>query len=143
MKYRTNHKCHPFLYAGLTKEGKRSVKENVKPSIEQMDIIARACCYEMDVTMDDFKSPIRDREVVDARKMFYYLCREDLYYFTCRVIGEYTGGRDHSTVVYGVKRAEELLQIDKQFRLSFTAARQRARQILKLNGHEFHWKHAQ
>lgn len=116
------------------------VRDNIKPSLEQMDIVARTCCYEMDVTMEEFLSVSRDREIVDARKMFYYLCREDLYYFTHRVIGEYAGGRDHSTVVYGVKRAEELLQIDKQFRLSYKAVRQKARQILKLNGHDFHWK---
>ena len=140
MQYRSKTRCHPFTYAGLTKEGKRSVRDNVKPSKDQMDIIARACCNEMDVTMDDLLSCKRDREIVDARKIFYFLCREDLYYFTHRVIGEYAGNRDHSTVVYGVKRAEELLQIDKQFRLSYNAVRQSARQILKLNGHAFHWK---
>ena len=90
--------------------------------------------------MDEFLSSTRERNVVDARKMFYYLCREDLYLFTHRVIGAYAGNRDHSTVVYGVQRAGELLQIDKQFRLKYKAARLKARQILKLNGHEFHWK---
>ena len=35
---------------------------------------------------------------------------------TLKEIGSFLGGRDHSTVIHGIKTAGDLIETDKQFR---------------------------
>jgi len=56
-------------------------------------------------------SPIRRRDYVEVRQLIsYYLKHKG---WTYREIGEFLGGRDHSTSVYAVKSASGLLEVDK------------------------------
>ena len=51
--------------------------------------------------------------VADARRIFCYLARS-LMGFTYKEIGDFIY-KDHSVVVYHVKKTENLLQVDKKF----------------------------
>ncbi len=57
------------------------------------------------VPLADLYSARRMKEIVRPRQVVFWLCRR----FTRRslpVIGRYTGGRDHTTVLHGVRRVD-------------------------------------
>lgn len=68
--------------------------------------------------------PSRRSEYVQARHLAMYLCKEHAR-CTLKHIGEHFGGRDHSTVVYGVQRIEDQMSIDPAFRRDVEALSRR------------------
>jgi len=56
----------------------------------------------------------RAREIADARHIGMYLLREDAHQRTTD-IGRTLGGRDHSTVIHGLRKVESSLAIDTHF----------------------------
>ena len=60
------------------------------------------------------KSKTRRREAVIARQLFFYVARK-LFKgrYTLKNIGKISGGRDHSTVLHGIKTIEDLMSVDK------------------------------
>ena len=55
----------------------------------------------------------RAREIADARHITMYLLRENAHQRTTD-IGRLLGGRDHSTVIHGLRKVESALAIDTQ-----------------------------
>ena len=129
-------KMNPIVYAGLNKFAQKQVKYGADLDRDEIHIIADVCCEEYDVSPSKFRGKTKTADLSDARKVFFYLCRKELYTFTCKRLGMYTG-RDHSTVVFAVRRASELLEVDPTFRAKYNNARTLARQRLKINGYEF------
>lgn len=129
-------KINPIVYAGLNKFAQKRIKTGAHLDRDEIHIIADVCCEEYDVSQSDFRSKTKTADLSDARKIFFYLCRKELYTFTCKRLGMYTG-RDHSTVVFAVQRAGELIEVDPTFRAKYKNARMLARQRLKINGYEF------
>ena len=129
-------KMNPMVYAGLNRFTQKQIISGGHLNRDEIHIIADVCCEEYDVSPSDFRSKTKTADLSDARKIFFYLCRKELYTFTCKRLGMYTG-RDHSTVVFAVQRASELLQVDPTFRAKYNNARMLARQRLKINGYEF------
>ncbi|MCE7028459.1 helix-turn-helix domain-containing protein [Jiella avicenniae] len=64
---------------------------------EIMDRIAKAC----GVTVMDIRSPGRSKRLIIPRQAFYYWAKR-LTGNSYPQIGRFCGGRDHSTVLYGV-----------------------------------------
>ena len=131
-----NQRTSPYAYPGLHNSAQTCIKHSHCFNKGELDIIAMACCDEYDLTFEEFKSKCRSATLSDARKIFFYLCRREFYKFTCKRLGMYSG-RDHSTVVYSVRRASELLEVDSTFRDKYKHARSVAELRLKLNGYEF------
>ena len=67
------------------------------------------------LTVDDLRGRSRRRSVATARAMTMYLCRH-LAGSHLRQIGEYLGGRDHTTVLHGCQTIEQQLQHDATIR---------------------------
>lgn len=75
-----------------------------------LDDVARAVCDVFSVTKLDLISPRRAHHLIAARQVFYWLARN----FTASSfpqIGAFCGGRDHSTIMYGVSKIDE--QMDR------------------------------
>jgi chromosomal replication initiator protein len=66
------------------------------------------------VTMNDLYSKTRKREVVMARQLSMYLIRKYTAYSLVQ-IGDYFGGRDHSTVIHSIDIIEGLPPHDTQY----------------------------
>jgi chromosomal replication initiator protein len=66
---------------------------------EITDIVAEA----FGVPVSDIIGPQRLREYVVPRHVAYYLAHE-LGYFSMPQIGRHFGGRDHTTVLHGIRR---------------------------------------
>jgi len=60
------------------------------------------------LTVDDLCSSSRSRQLVTARQIAMYLCRE-LTELSLPKIGQLFGGRDHTTVMHADRKIRELM----------------------------------
>ncbi|WP_162006850.1 DnaA/Hda family protein [Roseimaritima sediminicola] len=88
--------------------------------------IAKAVARRFKLKTAELKSSTRRQQVVRARSLAMYLARQ-LTEASFQQIGEYFGGRDHTTVLYACRKTEELLGTNSQ--LSQTA--DEVRELLK------------
>ena len=70
------------------------------------------------LTLADLRGRSRRRSVATARAMAMYLCRQ-LAGSHLHQIGKYLGGRDHTTVLHGCQKIEQLLKEDATTRAEF------------------------
>jgi chromosomal replication initiator protein len=102
------------------------VKARQKAQSPQLREIARLTARHFCLKLRDLKSTSRRQMVVRARGVAMYLARL-LTQNSLEEIGRYFGGRDHTTVLYGCRKTEELLshepaiheavaQLQRQFR---------------------------
>ena len=68
-----------------------------------------------DIPVDRMKSKTRKREVVTARQVAMFLCKNHTSE-PLKSIGEQFGGRDHSTVIYSIRSVQDLIDTDKEFK---------------------------
>lgn len=77
------------------------------------DVLA-ATASEFSVTTEALTSKGRRKELVEPRQVAMYLIRE-LTSHSLPEIGEFFGGRDHTTVMYAVRKVSERLEADPDF----------------------------
>ncbi|HEY3398751.1 MAG TPA: chromosomal replication initiator protein DnaA [Armatimonadota bacterium] len=75
--------------------------------------IAQFVAEQMDCDVEDMLGAKRSQEIVWPRQVAIYLCRE-LTDVSLAKIGEYFGGRDHSTVLHGYNKVSEMLADDER-----------------------------
>jgi chromosomal replication initiator protein len=76
------------------------------------------------VTSEGLRSKTRTKTLTVPRQAAMYLCRE-LLGLQLVEIGHRFGGRDHSTVIHSLERAEELFTTDQQFQQRLNESRRR------------------
>lgn len=81
---------------------------NSAPTVRE---IARLVARHFGLKVSELKSPQRQRSLVAARSVAMYLARQ-LTSASLNEIGEYFGGRDHTTVLHGCRKTEKLLTRD-------------------------------
>ena len=87
--------------------GQRVANEKRRPVNLQQ--ILRAVCSYYSVKIDDIKGHRRTKELVIPRHMAMYLIY-DLTKTPYMSIGDFLGGRDHTTILHGVKKVEDELK---------------------------------
>lgn len=78
-----------------------------------IDEIQRKVAEHYLIRLSDLLGPRRVRTLARPRQVAMYLCKE-LTKRSFPEIGRSFGGRDHTTVMHGIKRIEELMQKDSQ-----------------------------
>ncbi|HEX8684016.1 MAG TPA: helix-turn-helix domain-containing protein, partial [Ardenticatenaceae bacterium] len=76
------------------------------------------------VGMEVLESSSRRKPIAYARQVAMYLAREETD-ASLAEIGEVLGGRDHSTILYGVEKISELVESDDNVRREIIAIRER------------------
>lgn len=76
--------------------------------------ITNLVCEHFGVNELDVCGPKRNREFVYTRDIAIYLCRDQIKDITQEKIGEYFGGRDHSTIINSCSKIESRLKSDKE-----------------------------
>lgn len=84
------------------------MKEERSSHIHAEDVIRTVCDY-FGVKTTQIKGPKRDASLVKARQVAMYLLKEQLG-LTFVEIGNLLGGRDHTTIMYGVEKMESLVE---------------------------------
>ncbi len=87
----------------------KDAKQEITP-----DVIMSVVGEHLGVSVDDIKSKKRTQSIAQARQISMYLCRA-LTDKGLKDIGEALGGKDHSTVINGIKRVEEKMKVDAEF----------------------------
>ncbi|MDA1194120.1 MAG: chromosomal replication initiator protein DnaA [Planctomycetota bacterium] len=82
-----------------------------------IDRIAQLVCAQYDVKLTDLRSKRRGRSVSEPRQVIMFLARR-LTPLSLDEIGGAFGGRDHSTVLYGVRKVEKRYDHDPAFAAS-------------------------
>ncbi|MEO2148665.1 MAG: helix-turn-helix domain-containing protein, partial [bacterium] len=85
-------------------------------------------CEEFMVSSLDLHSPRRTRSIVLPRQVCMYLGRR---HTNCSLgeIGQYFGGRDHSTVLHSIEKIRQTLPIDPHLQRSVDMVEERLRHI--------------
>jgi len=78
-----------------------------------MDEIIKKTCEHYHLRQTDLMSPSRARSIARPRQMAMYLCKK-LTTRSLPEIGRKFGGRDHTTILHGVRKIEELISLDNQ-----------------------------
>jgi chromosomal replication initiator protein len=89
------------------------------------------------VRADALASKRRTKDVTVPRQVAMYLMKETLGMSLAR-IGEMFGGRDHSTVIHSIRKVEEQMEHDPDFRMQVEAALEEVRdQNASFHGEEW------
>jgi len=96
---------------------KQMLKNFIKHSTKEISIeyIQKLVCEDFEIPVDAVKSKSRKREIVQARQISMYLAKSHTK-ASLKSIGQFFGGRDHSTVIYACQTVDDLIDTDKKFK---------------------------
>jgi chromosomal replication initiator protein len=77
--------------------------------------IQRIVCEHLSVEEDSLRGKTRKRDVVRARQIAMYFCKQRTDH-SLKTIGLHFGGRDHSTVIHSNKRVDEQMEVNPEFK---------------------------
>ncbi len=80
-----------------------------------IDEIQQVVCEYFDIPVDLVRAKTRKREVVQARQIAMYFCKE-LTQHSLKTIGLHFGGRDHSTVIHANQSVLNQIDTDTKYR---------------------------
>lgn len=95
----------------ISRQQLKDVFASPKQSNMSIEVIQRVVAEEYKLSLTDLKGPKRTKKIVLPRQLAMYIAREITEYSTTD-IGDYFGGRDHTTVMHSCKTIEERLQAD-------------------------------
>lgn len=108
-----------FTSALLGKVSEPKEKKIVRPK-EVLEVVAN----HFNIKLSQIKSERRLKKFVIPRQILMYLLRSDLR-MNLVEIGEFIGGRDHTTIMYGVEKITNLLPSSEDLRVNLGAIRKR------------------
>ena len=81
-----------------------------------IDLIVDTVCEYFNITRDILLSKSRKRQIVQARQIAMYECRNLIPNCSLSTIGAELGGKDHATVLHACTTVQDLMSTDKAFR---------------------------
>ena len=77
-----------------------------------LDAILKVVAKHFDASISDLRSKKRHQDIANVRQIALYMMKK-LSNCSLQVIGNYVGGRDHSTVIHAITKVEGMLGVDK------------------------------
>jgi len=106
----------PIVFMGLKDKDQRTYLTRFKyMPVDEMNRITHIVCNNLGVFYFNLKSPSRLHSVVQARQICMYFIRERMK-SKLKDIGEFFGGRDHSTVISSIECVKDLMETDKNYK---------------------------
>jgi chromosomal replication initiator protein len=100
-------------------DGSASQRRTTTSAAEVIDAVSK----HYQVEEKDLMGRKRTRDVVLPRQIAMYLLREETD-ISLEEVGRALGGRDHTTVMHGIKKIEAALENDVQMRASIMSIRE-------------------
>lgn len=76
-----------------------------------LDNVLKVVAQHYDISITDLKSKKRHKDVSSVRQVAFYMMKK-LTFCSLQAIGEYVGGRDHSTVIHAIGKVETMIEND-------------------------------
>ena len=95
-----------------------------RPSSLTLNEVVQVVAHFYNLSVDDLIGRGRNKELVKPRHVAMYLAREELQ-ATLPLIGETLGGRDHTTVMYGVEKITSGVEQDDNLRREILSIREK------------------
>lgn len=102
----------PIIYAGLQKDVRRDFFFSLP---NPLDRVTKLVFEKMDADLSLAKTLDRRRATVKARQIAIYIARTRTP-LTLQKIGDYFGGRNHSTIMNSIGVVEDLMFTDKEYK---------------------------
>ncbi len=96
----------------LTKKVLLTLVAQIEDQDIKIDFIQKLTAEHFHITFEELKAKSRKKNMVIARQVAMYLCKEFTSY-SLKQIGNFFGGRDHSTVIYAIQNIEKILKDNK------------------------------
>ena len=96
---------------------KRAMKDIIREATEYIpspDTILEYVCKYYDIDPEAIRGQQRGRDITTARQVAIYLMRS-ITNLSQDEIGDYLGGRDHSTIIYSIKQIESKMKKSPAF----------------------------
>lgn len=98
----------------LAKQTLKNIVQDIESEVG-VDFIQKTVAEYFGLKVDDLKAKTRKKEIVIARQVAMYFCK-DYTNHSLKSIGYHFGGRDHSTVIYAVQSVNDMLETDSKFK---------------------------
>ena len=79
------------------------------------DLIIDVVSEHLNISANDIRSTKRNQDIATARQIVMYICRTYTV-MSLQSIGKAVGGKDHTTVINGIKRVEDKMKKDASFK---------------------------
>jgi chromosomal replication initiator protein len=109
----------PYSFPGLRlsqreKESFKNSQRSLRFRITK-DEILQIIAYECSVSVTDIVTKTRKKEVVNGRFIFCGIMKE-YFGYSLKKIGEFVGGRDHTTIIHSVEKYHDRYQNEEHYR---------------------------
>jgi chromosomal replication initiator protein len=96
----------------------RVTEKIISAPVKELTISAvqAAVCDYFNISSDELVSKSRKRQIVQARQIAMYLCRNLISNCSLSTIGAETGGKDHATVLHSCNMVSDLMATDRVFK---------------------------
>lgn len=96
----------------------RVTEKIISAPVKELTISAvqAAVCDYFNISSDELVSKSRKRQIVQARQIAMYLCRNLISNCSLSTIGAATGGKDHATVLHSCNMVSDLMATDRVFK---------------------------
>jgi chromosomal replication initiator protein len=109
----------PYVFPGLKltqkeREGLKNSQRSLRYKMskdEILEIIAEECS----IKVSDIASKTRKTEVVNGRFIFCGVMKE-YFGYSLKKIGEFVGGRDHTTIIHSIREYKNRYQNEEHYR---------------------------
>jgi len=97
---------------------KNVLKDQIKENRENltMDTITQVVAKDLNIKPSEIRSKGRSKNIVYARRISIYICRE-LTQNTMPQLAQYFGMKDHTAISHTIKKINQLIQDDEDFKL--------------------------
>jgi chromosomal replication initiator protein len=93
------------------------------PKTMDLDQVLKSTAQFYNVSVSEIKGRRRNKDIIRPRQVAMYLARQETQ-SSLPEIGTAIGGRDHTTVIYGIQKIEGLLEQDNTLRREVLAIRE-------------------
>ncbi len=99
----------------LAKQVLKNIVHDIDTEIS-IDYLHKVVTEYFNISLESIKSKTRKREIVIARHVAMYLAKQYTNH-SLQSIGDYCGGRDHSTVLHAIQTINNMLSTEHKFKL--------------------------
>lgn len=109
----------------LAKQTLKNIVHDIESEVG-IDYIQKSVGEYFQISVENLKAKTRKKEIVIARQVSMYLCKEYTNH-SLKSIGYHFGGRDHSTVIHAVQSVSDMMDVDSKFNHSIEELKKKMR----------------